>query len=113
VLVFFELLPHRVHVLPVWILGLLTAPVFWSAVHAEPVADGESSSWVDRWLQGPGMTGDWFGTRTSLTALGVTPSMLAGLPGLSFGVSGNWASGRDPLQQHRQRLRRGTGLRRD
>jgi carbohydrate-selective porin OprB len=55
--------------------GLLTAPVFWSAVHAEPVADGESSSWVDRWLQGPGMTGDWFGTRTSLTALGVTPSI--------------------------------------
>ncbi|HSE45529.1 MAG TPA: carbohydrate porin [Gemmatimonadales bacterium] len=113
----------------VLLLSLLTAPMFWSAVHAEPVADGESSSWVDKWLQGPGMTGNWFGTRTSLTALGVRPSItyvtdlqanvlgglrkasayagqlnvdlrfdmekLAGLPGLSLDMSGNWASGSD------------------
>ena len=113
----------------VLLLSLLTAPMIWSAVHAEPVADGESSSWVDKWLQGPGMTGNWFGTRTSLTALGVRPSItyvtdlqanvlgglrkasayagqlnvdlrfdmekLAGLPGLSLDMSGNWASGSD------------------
>jgi porin len=102
-------------------------PVSSGVVHAEPVDDRASPSWVDRWLQGPAMTADWFGLRSTLTARGVTPSItyvtdlqanalgglrkstayagelnvdlqfdmgkLAGVRGLTFDVSGNWASG--------------------
>jgi porin len=104
----------------VLILGL------FCAVGAEE-AGGADPSWVESWLNGPGLTGDWFGLRDTLGQRGITPSItytgdglgnpvgglrrgvayagqlnadlsfdlgkLAGLDGLTFNVSGNWASG--------------------
>src|SRR5262245_12453246 len=37
-------------------------------LHAGPVADPTTPSWVEHWLQAPAMTGSWFGTRNALTA---------------------------------------------
>jgi len=57
------------------LLGLLLVPLPWGTAHAGPIDDRAIPSWVDHWLQGQAMTGDWFGVRSTLTEWGVTPSI--------------------------------------
>src|SRR5262249_57543870 len=37
---------------------------------------GRATSWVDRWLDQPGMLGDWAGLRPALEGLGIVPSVI-------------------------------------
>ncbi len=109
-----------------WLFALI---LLLSAAATAAADDPATGPWVERWLKQPTLTGDWFGVRERLAALGITPSIsyqtdllanplggqrqstayagqfsagvtldldkLAGLAGLSFSVSGNWASGTD------------------
>jgi porin len=69
--------------MPVIVLGLLLALA--TPAWAEDDAGG---SWVQRWLEQPTLTGNWFGLRSKLAEWGVTPTITYGTDLLANPVGG-------------------------